>query len=153
MQDVLILNQKLAHTFSYYELETGKELHRIRLPDFPHEFAVDSESRYAYVGHYGIETHMHLADGGTEIFVIDIARAERVRTNSYHHQAVDRVGKGLRIVGRSADGVVEAIEQTEGSFVLGVQWHPEMSFQAFPEQVAPFRAFMTAVEEASLVRA
>ena len=79
--------------------------------------------------------------------------AERVRTNSYHHQAVDKVGKGLRIVGRSADGVVEAVEQTEGSFVLGVQWHPEMSFQAFPEQVAPFRAFMAAVEEASLVRA
>jgi hypothetical protein len=51
-------NQKLAHSFSYYDLETGKELHRITFPDFPHEFAVDSESRYAYVGHYGIETHM-----------------------------------------------------------------------------------------------
>ena len=78
--------------------------------------------------------------------------AERVRTNSYHHQAVDRVGDGLRVVGRSADGIVEAIEQTEGSFVLGVQWHPEMSFQGFPEQVAPFGAFMAAVEEYRLVR-
>src|SRR5271166_2271024 len=82
MQDVLTLNQKLAHTFSYYDLGTGKELHRIRLPDYPHEFAVDSENRFAYVGHYGIETHMHQADGGTEIFVIDIAAAKHVRTLS-----------------------------------------------------------------------
>ena len=80
MQDVLILNQKLAHTFSYYDLATGKELHRITFPDFPHEFTVDRENRYAYIGHYGIETHMHLADGGTEIFVVDIAAAKHVRT-------------------------------------------------------------------------
>lgn len=78
---------------------------------------------------------------------------ERVRTNSYHHQAVDRPGKGLKITGRSADGLAEAIESTEGSLVLGVQWHPEMSFSAFPEQIAPFRAFMSAVEEGRLVTA
>lgn len=79
--------------------------------------------------------------------------AERVRTNSYHHQAVDGLGRGLRVVGRSADGVVEALEASEGSFVLGVQWHPEMSFQAHPEQIAPFSAFMAAVEKAQLVAA
>jgi YVTN family beta-propeller protein len=82
MQDVLILNQKLAHSFSYYDLETGKELHRIKFPDYPHEFAVDSQNRYAYVGHYGIETHMHQAEGGNEIFVVDIAAAKHVRTLS-----------------------------------------------------------------------
>lgn len=78
---------------------------------------------------------------------------ERIRTNSYHHQAVHKLGKGLRVTGRSADGLAEVVESTEGSFVLGVQWHPEMSFQAFPEQAAPFRAFMRAVEEARLVAA
>ena len=78
---------------------------------------------------------------------------ERIRTNSYHHQAVDKPGKGLRIIGRSADGLAEALESEGGSFVLSVQWHPEMSFQAFPEQAAPFKAFMAAIEEASLVRA
>lgn len=79
--------------------------------------------------------------------------AAQVRTNSYHHQAVDKPGRGLRVVGQSADGTVEALESSEGSFVLGVQWHPEMSFQAHPEQIAPFRAFMRAVEEARLVAA
>ena len=79
--------------------------------------------------------------------------ATQVRTNSYHHQAVDKPGRGLRVVGQSADGIVEALENTDGSFVLGVQWHPEMSFQAHPEQIAPFQAFMKAVEEAALVTA
>ncbi|MFM9134026.1 MAG: gamma-glutamyl-gamma-aminobutyrate hydrolase family protein [bacterium] len=45
--------------------------------------------------------------------------------NSYHHQAVDRPGRGLRIVGRASDGTAEAIEMP-GRDVYGVQWHPEM---------------------------
>lgn len=45
--------------------------------------------------------------------------------NSFHHQAVDQPGRGLRVVGRAHDGTVEAIEGTE-ALVFGVQWHPEM---------------------------
>jgi putative glutamine amidotransferase len=47
--------------------------------------------------------------------------------NSSHHQAVNpsAVGKGLRIVARAADKVVEAIEGEDERFLLGVQWHPE----------------------------
>jgi putative glutamine amidotransferase len=43
--------------------------------------------------------------------------------NSFHHQAVDRLGHGLRVSARAADGTVEAIEGA--GFVLGVQWHAE----------------------------
>jgi putative glutamine amidotransferase len=46
--------------------------------------------------------------------------------NSSHHQAVAEPGRGLRVVARAADGIVEAIESTDPTrFVLGVQWHPE----------------------------
>ena len=46
--------------------------------------------------------------------------------NSFHHQAVDLVGRGLRVAARAADGTVEAIEAIEGpGFALGVQWHAE----------------------------
>ena len=43
---------------------------------------------------------------------------------SAHHQAVGRVGDGLRVVGRAADGTVEAVEH-DSAPILGVQWHPE----------------------------
>jgi putative glutamine amidotransferase len=47
-------------------------------------------------------------------------------TRSHHHQGVDRIGDGLRVSGISTiDGLPEAIELPERSFVLGVQWHPE----------------------------
>lgn len=49
---------------------------------------------------------------------------ESVRTNSFHHQAVDRPGDGLTVVGRAHDGVVEAVESADHA-VIGVQWHPE----------------------------
>jgi putative glutamine amidotransferase len=47
-------------------------------------------------------------------------------TKSHHHQAVDRLGDGLLVTGRSTlDNLTEAIELDDRSFVLGVQWHPE----------------------------
>lgn len=50
----------------------------------------------------------------------------RVSVPTYHHQAVDRLGRGLRVCAHAEDGTVEAIELTGGdSFALGVQWHPE----------------------------
>lgn len=46
-----------------------------------------------------------------------------VAVRSSHHQAVAKVGHGLRVTARSPDGVVEAVE---GEGVLGVEWHPEL---------------------------
>ena len=45
--------------------------------------------------------------------------------NSFHHQAVDELGRGLRVAARAADGTVEAIEARSGGFAVGVQWHAE----------------------------
>jgi putative glutamine amidotransferase len=50
--------------------------------------------------------------------------------NSLHHQAVKRLGAGLRAVGYAPDGVVEAIEGGGAAFVVGVQGHPETLWQA-----------------------
>ncbi len=64
--------------------------------------------------------------------------------NSFHHQAADRLGDGLRPVAWSPDGVVEGIEDDGDSLFLGVQWHAE-SLVECPEHLALFR---TLVEEA-----
>ncbi len=50
--------------------------------------------------------------------------------NSYHHQGIKELGEGLIISACSNDGLIEGIENKDGSFILGVQWHPEMMFSA-----------------------
>lgn len=54
------------------------------------------------------------------------------RTNSMHHQAVKRLGDGLKISARAADKVVEAIESDDG-LIIAVQWHPEDLVDTAPE--------------------
>lgn len=49
-----------------------------------------------------------------------------IQTNSFHHQAVRKLGEGFKAVAFAKDGVAEAIEKTGGAFILGVQWHPEL---------------------------
>src|SRR3954451_586806 len=50
-----------------------------------------------------------------------ITKSRTLAVNSFHHQAVDRVGEGLRVVGHAEDGTIEAIEGP--GFMVGVQWH------------------------------
>lgn len=69
--------------------------------------------------------------------------------NSFHHQAVREPGRGLEIVAHAADGVVEAIEGPRGRFFIGVQWHPEASFERSAQTRALFRSFIQAAAEAS----
>jgi putative glutamine amidotransferase len=67
-----------------------------------------------------------------------------VLVNSSHHQAVARVGDQLQTVAISAaDGTVEAVEG-RAPFVLGVQWHPERTFDSSPLSRELFRAFVEA---------
>lgn len=49
----------------------------------------------------------------------------KTRVNALHHQSVDRVGRGLRVVARDRKGVVQGLESLGQEFLFGVQWHPE----------------------------
>jgi len=71
----------------------------------------------------------------------DILGAAEPSVNSYHHQAVARVGAGLRVTARAPDDVVEALESEKHRFVIGVQWHPERIADR-PEQLALFRVLV-----------
>jgi putative glutamine amidotransferase len=70
----------------------------------------------------------------------------RARVNSFHHQAIDRLGEGLRAVAWSPDGLVEAVEGEDERLVLGVQWHAEGLVDR-PEDLALFRALTEAACE------
>ncbi len=68
-------------------------------------------------------THsVSLVKGST---LYNIYGSERIMVNSFHHQAVSQSGKRFRVIARSADNIIEAIESSEYKAILGVQWHPE----------------------------
>lgn len=64
--------------------------------------------------------------------------------NSYHHQAIGRLGAQARAVARTEDGVVEAIELPERPFALAVQFHPERMVEDDPAMRRLFEAFVAA---------
>jgi putative glutamine amidotransferase len=68
----------------------------------------------------------------------------RVGVNSFHHQAVKATASGLVAAAYADDGVVEAVVAPDRTFVLGVQWHPEMMFARHTEQLKPFVALVEA---------
>jgi putative glutamine amidotransferase len=87
--------------------------------------------------HIRIEPHSLLAE---------LAGSETARVNSSHHQAVNKVGRDLKVIARAPDGVVEAIIDTRPDrFILGVQWHPEVGWEKDRFSQAIFKKF---IEEA-----
>jgi putative glutamine amidotransferase len=71
-----------------------------------------------------VPTHMVVVDDDTRLAAI--TGAGELSVNSFHHQAVDRLGRDLRSTAHATDGLIEAIESTAGDgFFLGVQWHAE----------------------------
>jgi DNA-binding beta-propeller fold protein YncE len=81
MSEQLLLVQKCAHTFSFYDLDSGAASAHIVLPNYPHEFVVDPARRFAYVGLFGIETAWTRGhEGDHRIAVIDLHSRRHVRT-------------------------------------------------------------------------
>ena len=74
--------------------------------------------------------------------------------NSRHHQAVDKLGTGLRISATSVkDGIVEGVELPEKEFAVAVQWHPEDQVPGDETQMKLFQAFAAVVKKRSTTEA
>ena len=109
----------------------GGVLHRVEPPEpqaiaspTPHEVTVDAGCRLA-----------------------EVLGATTVTPMSWHHQAVDRLGDGLRVVARAPDGVVEATELAGHPWLLSVQWHPELTSATDPTQQRLFDALVATCAE------
>ncbi len=90
-------------------------------------------------GVYG--THpITVADGSALAKALGRTAVEGVP--AYHHQGVDRLGLGLTASAWTPDGLVEAVEDPELPFCLGVQWHPEVGVDA-----SLFQALVAAARE------
>lgn len=78
-----------------------------------------------------------------------LGAGELAACSSHHRQAVARLGERLAATGWSEDGVVEAIEDADGGWVVGVQWHPEDTAGDDAEQQRVFDVFAAAAEACS----
>ncbi len=76
-----------------------------------------------------------------------ILGVRQLRVNALHNQAVKDPGKGIDVVGRERNQVVQAIENTALDFMIGVQWHPEY----LPQKKLHRRLFQALVQQAKKV--
>lgn len=67
--------------------------------------------------------------------------------NSHHHQGLDDVAADLEEVGWAEDGVLEAVVSRTHSWIVGVQWHPEVMAPVDEHQANLFRGFVEAAGE------
>ena len=99
-----------------------------------HDYFPPSFERYRVSHRVDIEPDSRLAR----------ALGQRHEVNSMHHQGIDRIGFGLRVVARAEDGLPEALEAPALPFVVGVQWHPEELAKTDQMSANLFYDFVTA---------
>ena len=89
--------------------------------DIPTEYEttlshVQSEERFSPSHPVFIEQKTPLAS---------LVQKDRMTANSFHHQAIKTLGKGLTVMARAADGLIEAVYSTDRKYLRAYQWHPE----------------------------
>jgi putative glutamine amidotransferase len=88
----------------------------------------------------GGASHLIELEKSTRLY--SILGVDTLTVNSYHHQAVDKIGNNLHITARAQDGIVEGLEFPGERFGLFVQWHPERLPKAHRQKI--FGAFVKA---------
>ncbi len=84
---------------------------------------------------YNLDVHPVAIDRGSRL--ASVVGTHELGVNTLHHQVLDELGTGVRVVARNPDGHAEAVEVDGASNVLGVQWHPEL-LRHRPEHLALF---------------
>ena len=84
---------------------------------------IDSRINHEQTNPRNEASHFVMIKKQTKLF--DIVKNSKMYVNSAHHQAVDKLGKGLISSAFSEDGIIEGIESKYHNYCIGVQWHPE----------------------------
>ena len=94
-----------------------------------------------------MQTSLSRRDISHKVFFTPKTRLHRMfgdfaYTNSFHHQAIDRLGNGLIASGITGDDIVEAVEMPSHPFAVGVQWHPESMLETASNMKQLFHALI-----------
>ncbi len=75
----------------------------------------------------------------TDPMLTNLYQADEIEVNSYHHQAINEVGKGLKVTAVAEDGIIEGLRHPDHPNFLAIQWHPEMMAVRLKEGLVPFQ--------------
>ncbi len=89
----------------------------------------------------------HPIDVRDGTILADCVGRGQLMVNSTHHQAVKTLGAGLVASAFAGDGVIEALEARTPTWVLGVQWHPELMIESIPANLGVYRTLVTKARE------
>ena len=121
-----ILNQNkpalgICRGIQFLNVMLGGSLHQ----DIPTE--LPSTIIHSQNSPYDVPSHYVRIISGTPLH--KLVGKENIEVNSSHHQGINRIAKGLEIMARADDGLVEAVYMPEHPHVWAVQWHPEYSLK------------------------
>lgn len=108
-------------------------------------FEIEGAMKHDYFpvqGRYERDLLSHSVNVDTESRIGELLGVRSIKVNSMHHQALDRVGRGLVPTAWAPDGIIEAVESQNGHYMMGVQWHPEELASTDPRMRRLFRQFI-----------
>ena len=102
---------------------------------------IPKAAKHDYHPNYPEDYRAHTIRAVANSRIADVVGEDEVAVNSLHHQAIERVGQGLRATAFAPDGIIEAVEGTDTRWVVGVQWHPEWLVESDERMRRLFEAF------------
>ncbi len=124
--EIALLRGALARSIPVLGICRGIHLINVALGGTLVQDLIDADGSHPHrksLGSLQASEHEVLLEPGS--LAAEAAGEERHVVSCHHHQAIDRLGDGLVVSGRAADGAIEAVEAADGRWLLGVQWHPE----------------------------
>ena len=91
--------------------------------------------------------HSHEVNVIKDTPLYSLVGAERIKANSFHHQAIKDIGEGLEIMAQADDGIIEAVYAKNRKYLRAYQWHPERIYQIDKNQALIFEEFISACKE------
>ena len=126
MRAVVVVVQKDDHSLGCFDFCSGEELRRVAVPNYPHEFAISADGRYAYSCHFGLKLAEDKGPGGDEISVVDLAEGKHVRSISCgswrrpHGIAFDGAGR-LYVLSEASSRLLVIPDPEAGTIVRALE--------------------------------
>ena len=119
----------------------GMQILNIALGGTLHEHVADTLPEDIHRGDDGV-WRVHGVRIQQKTLAASVMGSEEISTYSGHHQAIKKLASDLKISATAPDGVIEAVEHKSAPWMLGVQWHPEITAAEDPTQQRLFDALV-----------